>query len=385
MTDRRPARPDRPAGAPTCGGRGRAADRGHDVRLVRQPDRALPAQERRRRIGVGQSRDRDRDDPLPARADRPVRAGADDRGRRLRPEATADRGGDARPAGRSERPPRPTIASARPRPAGCSARRVVAIAVAVGIMVAMFWPQTSIADGDDQPARPRPGDARPGLGRAALLRRGLAGRPSRRGDDGHARRRRHDRRLGVQRRRHPEPGLGPRGGAPPRDLLRQLDDRPRPRPPRPLARGAGEDAGERRDPPADRPPGHVGPADRAGRRPGGRRSRTSSRATCSASGPAIALPVDGVVVDGGSAVDESMLTGRAGAGRARAPATRSSARPLNTTGTFIFRATRVGADTALARIVALVEHAQGSKAPIQRLADRISEVFVPAVLVDRGA
>ena len=56
---------------------------------------------------------------------------------------------------------------------------------------------------------------------------------------------------------------------------------------------------------------------------------------------------------------------------------------LNTTGSFIFRATRVGADTALARIVALVEHAQGSKAPIQRLADRVSEAFVPAVLVDR--
>ena len=53
---------------------------------------------------------------------------------------------------------------------------------------------------------------------------------------------------------------------------------------------------------------------------------------------------------------------------------------MNTTGTFSFRATRVGADTALARIVALVEHAQGSKAPIQRLADRISEVFVPGVL-----
>src|SRR4029079_10372879 len=50
-------------------------------------------------------------------------------------------------------------------------------------------------------------------------------------------------------------------------------------------------------------------------------------------------------------------------------------------GTIVLRATRVGADTALARIVALVEHAQGSKAPIQRLADRISEVFVPAVLV----
>jgi len=54
---------------------------------------------------------------------------------------------------------------------------------------------------------------------------------------------------------------------------------------------------------------------------------------------------------------------------------------LNQTGTFTFRASRVGTDTALARIVAMVEHAQGSKAPIQRLADRISEMFVPAVLI----
>ena len=54
---------------------------------------------------------------------------------------------------------------------------------------------------------------------------------------------------------------------------------------------------------------------------------------------------------------------------------------LNTTGSFVMRATRVGRDTALARIVELVQRAQGSKAPIQRLADRIAEVFVPAVLV----
>jgi Cu+-exporting ATPase len=57
---------------------------------------------------------------------------------------------------------------------------------------------------------------------------------------------------------------------------------------------------------------------------------------------------------------------------------------VNTSGTFSFRATRVGADTALARIVALVERAQGSKAPIQHLADRISEIFVPGVLVLAG-
>jgi len=96
--------------------------------------------------------------------------------------------------------------------------------------------------------------------------------------------------------------------------------------------------------------------------------------------PGDRVPVDGVVIDGASTVDESMLTGEAipvakAAGDAVFGAT------LNGTGSFTFRATRVGSDTALARIVALVAHAQGSKAPIQRLADRISEAFVPAVLL----
>ena len=96
--------------------------------------------------------------------------------------------------------------------------------------------------------------------------------------------------------------------------------------------------------------------------------------------PGDRIPVDGRVADGTSAVDESMLTGEAipvtkGPGDEVIGATR------NTTGSFVMRATRVGRDTALARIVELVQRAQGSKAPIQRLADRISEVFVPLVLV----
>ena len=95
--------------------------------------------------------------------------------------------------------------------------------------------------------------------------------------------------------------------------------------------------------------------------------------------PGDKVPVDGLVIEGGSAVDASMLTGEpipvtVGPGDEVIGAT------LNTTGTFVMRATRVGRDTALARIVDLVQRAQGSKAPIQRLADRIAEVFVPIVI-----
>ena len=96
--------------------------------------------------------------------------------------------------------------------------------------------------------------------------------------------------------------------------------------------------------------------------------------------PGEKVPVDGRLVSGGSAIDESMLTGEA-MPSSKAVGDEVIGATLNTTGTFVMRATRVGSDTALARIVELVKRAQGSKAPIQRVADRISEVFVPAVLV----
>ena len=96
--------------------------------------------------------------------------------------------------------------------------------------------------------------------------------------------------------------------------------------------------------------------------------------------PGDRVPVDGRVVEGTSAVDESMLTGEA-IPVTKGPADEVIGATRNTTGSFVMRATRVGRDTALARIVDLVQRAQGSKAPIQRLADRISELFVPLVLL----
>jgi Cu+-exporting ATPase len=96
--------------------------------------------------------------------------------------------------------------------------------------------------------------------------------------------------------------------------------------------------------------------------------------------PGARVAVDGVVVEGVSAVDESMLTGES------LPVDKAPGEPvigatLNTTGSFVMRATRVGRETALAQIVEMVERAQGSKAPIERLADRVAEWFVPLVLV----
>ena len=94
--------------------------------------------------------------------------------------------------------------------------------------------------------------------------------------------------------------------------------------------------------------------------------------------PGAKIPVDGTVINGGTAIDESMLTGES------MPVDKKAGDPvyaasLNTTGTIQFRAEKIGADTALAQIIKLVEDAQGSKAPIAALADKVSGIFVPVV------
>jgi P-type Cu+ transporter len=95
--------------------------------------------------------------------------------------------------------------------------------------------------------------------------------------------------------------------------------------------------------------------------------------------PGERVPVDGVVTEGASTIDESMLTGES------LPVDKTLdskvfAGTVNRTGSFVFRAARVGSETTLARIVKLVADAQGSRAPIQRLADRVAAIFVPIVL-----
>lgn len=96
--------------------------------------------------------------------------------------------------------------------------------------------------------------------------------------------------------------------------------------------------------------------------------------------PGTRIPVDGVVTEGSSYVDESMVTGEP------MPVNKKEgdtvvAGTINTSGSFFFKATKIGSETLLSNIIRMVEEAQGSKAPIQALADKISSIFVPVVLV----
>ncbi|NOY05411.1 MAG: heavy metal translocating P-type ATPase [Chlorobi bacterium] len=96
--------------------------------------------------------------------------------------------------------------------------------------------------------------------------------------------------------------------------------------------------------------------------------------------PGEKIPVDGVLVEGGSSVDESMITGEA------IPVEKNEGdeiigATINKTGSFKFKATKVGKDTALSQIIEMVQQAQSSKAPIQRIVDKVSGYFVPAVMI----
>ncbi len=96
--------------------------------------------------------------------------------------------------------------------------------------------------------------------------------------------------------------------------------------------------------------------------------------------PGEKIPVDGIVSEGASTVDESMITGESIPVEKR-PGDEVIGATMNQTGAFQFRATRVGKDTALAQIVRLVQDAQGSKAPVQRVVDVVAQYFVPSVLI----
>ena len=96
--------------------------------------------------------------------------------------------------------------------------------------------------------------------------------------------------------------------------------------------------------------------------------------------PGDKIPVDGEIVEGDSSIDESMISGES------IPVDKTKGdlvigSTINKTGTFIYKATSIGSDTMLSRIIQLVQEAQGSKAPIQRLADTVSSYFVPIVIM----
>ncbi len=96
--------------------------------------------------------------------------------------------------------------------------------------------------------------------------------------------------------------------------------------------------------------------------------------------PGTKIPVDGVITEGSSFVDESMVTGEPMPAQKKIGDSVVSG-TINTTGSFIFKATKVGSETLLAQIIKMVEDAQGSRAPIQALADKISAIFVPVTLI----
>lgn len=96
--------------------------------------------------------------------------------------------------------------------------------------------------------------------------------------------------------------------------------------------------------------------------------------------PGEKIPVDGIIVDGSSTVDESMLTGES-IPVEKHPGDEAIGAAINKTGSFKFKATKVGKDTALAQIIGMVEQAQSSKAPIQRIVDQVSGYFVPSVII----
>jgi len=126
------------------------------------------------------------------------------------------------------------------------------------------------------------------------------------------------------------------------------------------ARSLNEDGSEK-----DIPLDQVKPGDRLRVRPGEK------------------IPVDGIVLEGRSSIDESMITGES-IPVEKSPESKVIGATINGTGSFIMRAERVGSETLLARIVQLVSQAQRSRAPIQRLADRVSAWFVPAVVAIAG-